>query len=389
MNSAPIQQDVTMGKITHRTQSKNQQAIMNGDFFAAFLEMITQGGEEGETDLISQLPMQNTEEDPNAAMEMMANLLNGNAGFEWLMNSHSQSDAETANLQSNVQILQEMLGKDGAGSNLSLSQLQTLVSSDLQTVLQKMKQSDELGFGKQAFSFDDGIKMPAELAITSVNEKGTTGTSQQLFDGNMNFQNAIMQAQKLMKGQSKESLSLSDDPTELSFEQAIGQNKFETILGDKQVTTATQTTVDIADLAEQVKNGVSNGALGQQKEFTVKLKPEGLGEVTIKLIENQNKMTVSIVTATSEAAKLLNNELSSLRETMRALQIEVRDVLVQPEMDFSSMQQNLQQHMFQGQSHQSGENRNSNGYFSEFEDGDELETSIQPHLADEKMNIYI
>ncbi len=131
--------------------------------------------------------------------------------------------------------------------------------------------------------------------------------------------------------------------------------------------------------------------MGERKEFSVKLKPEGLGEVTIKLIENQNKMTVSIVAATSEVAKLLNNELSTLRETMRAMQIDVRDVAVQPQNDFGSMQQNLQQQMSQGQFHQFGENRQSNRLFSEFDDTLEPDLmGIEPsYLMNEKMNIYV
>ncbi len=391
MESFRVQQDIAMGKTTVKGQSKNQQAIINGDFFAAFLQLITQGGQEGELDILSQVIGSDTEENAQA-MEMMAGLLSGNAGFNWFMNDSVKNGAENSELMNNVKLLQELMMAQGGGngSKSPINELNAILSNVGQNPSQNAKQLDELSFGRQMQGFGDIKQMQADIELNTVTAKDSSNSSEMLFQGDMNFQNAIMQAQKLMKGQSKESLEISDDPSVDALQQAIGQSKFDTVLNDKQLSSS-QTAVDVADLAEQVKNGLSGGALGERKEFSVKLKPEGLGEVTIKLIENQNKMTVSIVAATSEVAKLLNNELSTLRETMRAMQIDVRDVAVQPQNDFGSMQQNLQQQMSQGQFHQFGENRQSNRLFSEFDDTLEPDLmGIEPsYLMNEKMNIYV
>ncbi|MFZ2539021.1 MAG: flagellar hook-length control protein FliK [Oscillospiraceae bacterium] len=391
MDSLRVQQDIAMGKTTVKGQSKNQEAIINGDFFAAFLQLITEGGQEGQSGILSQTPDSQTDQNAQA-MEMMADLLSGNAGFDWIMNDSIKNGAENSELINNAKLLQEvMMAQSGNGNKLPINELNAILSNVGQNPSQNTKQFDELSFGRQMQSFGDTNQMQADIAVNTVTGKGSSNSSEMLFQGDMNFKNAVMQAQKLMKGELKESSDITDDPSADALQQAVGQSKFDAVLNDKQILSSSKASVDVADLAEQVKNGLSNGALGEQKEFLVKLKPEGLGEVVIKLVESQNKMTVSIVAATTEVAKLLNNELSTLRETMRAMQIDVRDVVVQSQNNFGSMQQNLQQQMSQGQSNQFGENRHGNRSFSEFSGGTESELlGIEPsYLENEKMNIYV
>lgn len=80
-------------------------------------------------------------------------------------------------------------------------------------------------------------------------------------------------------------------------------------------------------LSEQLSTGIAEKLQKGENEFTLRLKPRELGEITVKLIEKAGKTTLSIVTASTQTAKLINADLSSLREALRPMQVEVRDAV--------------------------------------------------------------
>lgn len=89
-------------------------------------------------------------------------------------------------------------------------------------------------------------------------------------------------------------------------------------------------------LSEQISTGISERLREGKSEFTIKLKPENLGEITIKLIEESGKMTLRIEALRSETARLINNDLSALREAVRPMQVEVHEA-VTPSPDSSPL----------------------------------------------------
>ena len=388
MESSSIQTGIIMGKVSKKADSK-QQAIINGDFFAAFLASITQGDEDGATDILAQLSMGETDSNEQA-MEMMADLLNGTMGFDWLMSNQSSKSPVDSEVVKNAQMMQNlMLSQSGKAVNFSAEELTAILSHVEQTPTPQTKQFNMLGLQQQIQGYGDAEQaQEAELVLGSVSAKDTTGSSDSLFKGTMGFQSAIMQAQKLIKGQSEET---TEDLSPDALQQGLGQTKFDAILNEKPVQTVGQQALDVDDLAQQVKNGLESSILGNNKEFSVKLKPEGLGEITIKLIESQNKLSVSIVAATSEVAKLLNNDLSTLRDTMRAMQIELNDVEVQQQTDFGDMQQNLQQQMFKDGNRQYGDSRNRNDFNEQALEDIEVDllASEPVYVENERMNRYV
>lgn len=77
--------------------------------------------------------------------------------------------------------------------------------------------------------------------------------------------------------------------------------------------------------AEQVKDGIEeNLALGK-KEFVMKLKPESLGEITVRMIEKDGKTVLDIVTESASTAKKINDDISMLREAVKPMQVEVHE----------------------------------------------------------------
>lgn len=89
-------------------------------------------------------------------------------------------------------------------------------------------------------------------------------------------------------------------------------------------------------LSEQISTGISERLREGTSEFVIKLRPEKLGEITVKLVEKSGKMTLQIEAARPETAKLINNDLTALREAVKPMQVEVREA-VSPAPDASQL----------------------------------------------------
>lgn len=90
-------------------------------------------------------------------------------------------------------------------------------------------------------------------------------------------------------------------------------------------------------LMAQVRTGIAQGLTEGKEEFTVKLQPEGLGEITVKLAQVDAKLVLRIVASSEQTARLLNASLAELKESLRPLGAQVQEVGVKN--DFFSAQQ--------------------------------------------------
>lgn len=115
------------------------------------------------------------------------------------------------------------------------------------------------------------------------------------------------------------------------------------------------------NIAEQITDGVKANINLEKSEFTVKLNPEELGELTLKLIEENGKMVLDITAASEKTARMLNGDIAALRESVGSMNIEVREVTVSaPEeiqennaqFNMTSQQFSEQQRAFQNQQQQ-------------------------------------
>lgn len=99
------------------------------------------------------------------------------------------------------------------------------------------------------------------------------------------------------------------------------------ITGGAKVQTMNQTAGQNApSVVTQVKEGLEQGVKNQLKEFTIHLKPEGLGEVIVKMVSQDGKLTVNIGASSSETQKLINSQMVSLKEMLEPLHAEVGEV---------------------------------------------------------------
>ena len=82
------------------------------------------------------------------------------------------------------------------------------------------------------------------------------------------------------------------------------------------------------NIAEQITDGIKANINLEKSEFTVKLNPEELGDLTLKLIEENGKMVLDITAASEKTARMLNGDIAALRDSVGSMNIEVREVTV-------------------------------------------------------------
>lgn len=80
------------------------------------------------------------------------------------------------------------------------------------------------------------------------------------------------------------------------------------------------------EMADQIKAGFFENVAQGRNEFVVRLKPDGIGEITVKLSEGKDKITLSIVAANETTAKLISNEILALQNALRPLNAEVQEI---------------------------------------------------------------
>lgn len=422
------------------SQGDTQQAVQNGDFFAAFLQMLTnQATGENPLDQLSSLGIvgDTNSEDPtnpnenDAAMEMAAGLLSGTYGFDWLLSGTMEnnelsyasmlgmgnfggenqiSEMASSGLGQNSALMssdnQSPFGSENSGSKL-LSQMMLLqnIQSALntnqgtagqqatavaQTAQGSVLQNNETatGFSVQSAQNTNTELQAQQIVSVTANQKGEN-SAEMLYNGDMNFKSAIAQAQKLMKND-----SAKDDKQFAVNEATIDTTAISgTQVQNSDLSATKVTSIDLDDLTKQINAGISKGELTEKKEISVKLKPEGLGEVTIKLVKEANQIKVSIVAASEQTAKLLNDSLPTLRQTMRANGSDVNEVLVTGHNNFENAQENFNGQMFMGQQNEQNQAYSSashrNSYYSDDIGSTEGTQQLKEELVENGMKIYV
>lgn len=139
--------------------------------------------------------------------------------------------------------------------------------------------------------------------------------------GQMRYQGAIHQVQRNLKNSAKAEESEAIDIEALQAE--VDRKRFipEGIKVDN-----VNDILKEEPIARQISTKILEN-LGKTDEFVMKLKPEGLGEITVKIVEANDKMILTISASSSETAKMLNQEASALQNTLKPMNVEVREIL--------------------------------------------------------------
>lgn len=130
----------------------------------------------------------------------------------------------------------------------------------------------------------------------------------------------------------------------LPFERMIGAK----LSGGSAVQTAGGRNItDATPLPEQLKAGIEQGLSKQLSQFTIRLKPEGLGEILVQMTSSGGKIALSIGVSNHETQKLLSAEMMHLKETLEPLHAEVQEIYHNSQGGMEMM--NYEQGFFQNQ----------------------------------------
>lgn len=142
------------------------------------------------------------------------------------------------------------------------------------------------------------------------------------------YYHSIREAHSMLRSHAESAVSEKEQPVNVdALQEQVASNRF--VPSAVVKTGEPVEPKEAPDLATQIREGMKENLTAGKNEFQLKLKPEGLGEITVRLMEKGGKTTLSLTTASAEVAKLLNSELSSLREALRPLHVQVNDAVPQ------------------------------------------------------------
>jgi len=134
---------------------------------------------------------------------------------------------------------------------------------------------------------------------------------------------SIRAAKELMQRDKKETIKPLLDIESLQAD--VDSRRFVPVEADS----AKQSQLPVPDgeeLAAQVKTGILENVAKGKNEFVVRIKPEGIGEIVVKLSENKEKISLTILTTSTQTARLISSEVAALQNALRPLNAEVQEI---------------------------------------------------------------
>lgn len=194
--------------------------------------------------------------------------------------------------------------------------------------------------------------MEAEMEAPVRNHKETQPSGEDMFSGMGGRQNKAFNLLREQAGtvdeepgdvnQALEELKRNADARGLDLTGKTVQNRVNDSL--RPVPDAREQQMETPVL-EQLKTGFERAVKTDGGELTIHLKPEGLGDIVVRLTSAGEKMTVRIGVTNPETEKLVTSQMESLKEMLRPLNTEVQEVYhsSQNAMDFSGFSQHMPQ----------------------------------------------
>ncbi len=155
------------------------------------------------------------------------------------------------------------------------------------------------------------------------------------------------------------------------------------VMSNKGVTDATP-------LTNQVKTGIEEGLSKQLNQFTIRLKPEGLGEILVHMTSSGGKVALSIGVSNMDTQKLLSSEMMHLKESLQPLNAEVQEIYHNSQGGMEMM--NYEQGFFRNQQgNGAGNTRRHFAGNGEEEEGEEdrITGTIDLHAEYGRLSAYI
>lgn len=196
--------------------------------------------------------------------------------------------------------------------------------------------------------------------------------------------------------QNQETVSLEDLQKKaeqnafLPFERMVGAKLSG---GSMTQVVSNQGVTDATPLPDQLRAGIEQGVEKNLNQFTIRLKPEGLGEILVHMTSTGGKVSLSIGVSNLDTQKLLSSEMMHLKETLQPLHAEVQEIYhnSQGGMDMMSYEQGFFRNQ-QNHTPGTGHRRLTGGRISEEEEEADripLADSVSSRLDYGRLSAYI
>ena len=354
----PVQQQET----TVQAQSQGQEQGGAQNFVTLLLQMLG-GDTPGKEDILAALKANKDaeEEGMNLMLQMMMEMMATNP--ELALNIHTVSPETLSELGwGTLPALEQFFAQQGLNAPVieGVEVMDDLVNPD-----------GEAENGGQNINANPIFEALEEMVgenseeVIPVTVEHNFRQNHNFFDQGANdFRNAVSQAKQEMDFMSStQNLGKDQKRVEVDVEKLqseVDSGKFYTVNTPPEADELPEEPVTPAEVAQQVKEGIIQELGSGKDEFVVKLKPEGLGEITVRLMQDGDRIAMSISASNSHVARLLGSELEQLREALRPYNTVVQEVVDQQAyasnqdfgQSFSSSQ--YQQRQYDGQQRRSG-----------------------------------
>lgn len=240
------------------------------------------------------------------AMEMMAGMLAAPQATEWFS---AQTDTAAA----------DGIVQAAGAQNLLLQQLQARFAPAEQQV---QTQADEDVRGTDW----DALLQTLETAweTKADGQDPSAGLAREM--DRMQFASAVRQVRELMSEKPRAVRDQTNRPLDVEALQAAVDSRQYV----PETVSARSEAPALHEIADQLKTGILDNLRQGKNEFVVKLKPEGLGEITVKLTESKNEISLRIVTSSTAVGKMIADEVNALQNALRPLRAQVQEIVTVP-----------------------------------------------------------
>ena len=332
-----------------------------GGGFAALLSQLL-GDDDALTALLGQLTQQQNEQESSKNGGMLAaQLLLALAAVNPQLTVDTNVAQQLLQQGGNPQVVSDVLAGLAAGTTNNTAAVQTPDT-------QQTGQTASTDQTTQLSAFYQVLSAAWQQTQTDT-QTGGGAAGEGLFS-----QQALREARKLLEEQGKQTVERPD------IEQLQAAADAKQFLPAASTTKTFAPSPQMQDITEQLRTGILNNVANGKSEFVVKLQPEGLGEITVHLSDDKSKISLSIMVADPQTAKLISNEMATLQNALRPLQAEVHQIITGDGTNLAFASQNALSQQNQQYQHGQQQTGRQLAFGSQSGESDEFVDTVQSIL---------
>ncbi|MBP0977443.1 MAG: flagellar hook-length control protein FliK, partial [Oscillospiraceae bacterium] len=136
-------------------------------------------------------------------------------------------------------------------------------------------------------------------------------------------------------------------------------------------------------IAHQTYRALDESIIKNRKHFVIRLNPEGLGEITVRLIKSESSVLVKMIASDRKTAALLNRDLDVLQDQLKVHNAEIETVEYRkPEDALQNMMSGGQEYRNSSEEtgHRNGQARNTENFADDTFEEDETSVEMMPSI---------